>query len=227
MKLKKKFLFVIITLMVLGIASIGIYYFETRGNKNLNDATNLTDVKEDAKDSLKDDKQSEEKDTNDLSDSKEENEEGTKEKDLTNDSKKETSSNSSVKPNDEKTNNSNENNSGNNKKEDNSNSNIPDTNNSNDKSEENNVPEDNNEPNTDIKDTTPEVDQELENMKKIYRYANSEICYQKSIDVAFKYADNENFKHTACRSGAYKGQLVGYALLIYYKDNTTEYYMGD
>ena len=74
---------------------------------------------------------------------------------------------------------------------------------------------------------TPSVDKELENLKKIYRYETSAICYEESINVAFLYADNENFKHTACKSGAYKGQLIGYALLIYYKDGTTEYYMGN
>lgn len=74
---------------------------------------------------------------------------------------------------------------------------------------------------------TPSVDKELENLKKTYRYETSAICYEESINVAFLYADNENFKHTACKSGAYKGQLIGYALLIYYKDGTTEYYMGN
>lgn len=85
----------------------------------------------------------------------------------------------------------------------------------------------NNEENPKQEETTPVVDEEYERLKKIYRYETSSICYEESINVAFQFADNSNFKHTACQSGAYKGELVGYAIVIYYKDNTTEIYMGN
>lgn len=84
------------------------------------------------------------------------------------------------------------------------------------------VPENNN---TIIEEetSTPQVDQELERLKNLIKYKTSQECYEASIDVSFQYLDNENFKHTACQSFAYKGELLGYRMLIYYKDGTTEY----
>ena len=55
------------------------------------------------------------------------------------------------------------------------------------------------------------------------KYKTSQECYEASIDISFQYIDNENFNHTACKSFAYKGELLGYRMLIYYKDGTTEY----
>lgn len=86
------------------------------------------------------------------------------------------------------------------------------------------APENNNN-NTIIEEetSTPQVDQELERLKSLIKYKTSQECYEASIDVSFQYLDNENFKHTACQSFAYKGELLGYRMLIYYKDGTTEY----
>ena len=80
------------------------------------------------------------------------------------------------------------------------------------------VPENNNE-----ETSTPQVDQELERLKSLIKYKTSQECYEASIDISFQYIDNENFNHTACKSFAYKGELLGYRMLIYYKDGTTEY----
>jgi len=66
-------------------------------------------------------------------------------------------------------------------------------------------------------------DQELERLKNLIKYKTSQECYEASIDISFQYIDNENFNHTACKSFAYKGELLGYRMLIYYKDGTTEY----
>lgn len=66
-------------------------------------------------------------------------------------------------------------------------------------------------------------DQELERLKKLIKYKTSQECYEASVDISFQYIDNENFNHTACKSFAYKGKLLGYRMLIYYKDGTTEY----
>lgn len=71
--------------------------------------------------------------------------------------------------------------------------------------------------------STPQVDQELERLKSLIKYKTSQECFDASIDVSFEYENNENFKHTACESFAYKGQLLGYRMLIYYNDGTTEY----
>lgn len=72
-----------------------------------------------------------------------------------------------------------------------------------------------------ISDT--QEDQELERLKNLIKYKTSQECYEASIDISFQYIDNENFNHTACKSFAYKGELLGYRMLIYYKDGTTEY----
>lgn len=71
--------------------------------------------------------------------------------------------------------------------------------------------------------SVPQEDQELERLKKLIKYKTSQECYEASIDISFQYIDNENFNHTACKSFAYKGELLGYRMLIYYKDGTTEY----
>lgn len=102
----------------------------------------------------------------------------------------------------------------------NNNESIPSNNNTNDDTPVvDEVPENNNNEET----STPQVDQELERLKSLIKYKTSQECYEASIDVSFQYIDNENFNHTACKSFAYKGELLGYRMLIYYKDGTTEY----
>lgn len=147
------------------------------------------------------------------------------------------SSNNKVETNDtteKDNNNSNSNKEQNNSSEEDNKSNTDKNNDNtnNDNANNNNTTDDKSESNnggstTEKEETTPTVDTEYERLKKIYRYETSAICYEESINVAFLFVDDPNFKHTACQSGAYKGQLVGYAILIYYNDNTTEYYMGN
>lgn len=69
----------------------------------------------------------------------------------------------------------------------------------------------------------PQVDEELERLKKLCPYT-SQSCMDASIDVSLNNTSDPNFKHTACESMAYKGQLVGFCMLIYYNDNTWKYY---
>ena len=103
----------------------------------------------------------------------------------------------------------------------NNNESIPSNNNTNDDTPVvDEVPENNNNNN---ETSTPQVDQELERLKSLIKYKTSQECYEASIDISFQYIDNENFNHTACKSFAYKGELLGYRMLIYYKDGTTEY----
>lgn len=69
----------------------------------------------------------------------------------------------------------------------------------------------------------PQIDEELERLKNLIKYKTSKECYDASVEIGLKYLDNDNFQNTACSSFSYKGQLLGYRLLIYYKDGTTEY----
>ena len=62
-------------------------------------------------------------------------------------------------------------------------------------------------------------------MKKIYRYKDRIKCYETSIEVAE--SDPINIRNTTCVSGAYKGELIGYKIVIFYNDGTNEIYMGD
>lgn len=75
-----------------------------------------------------------------------------------------------------------------------------------------------------IKDESPQVDEELERLKKLCPYKTSQNCFDASIDVSLNNISDSNFKHTACESKAYKGELVGYCMLIYYNDDTWKYY---
>ena len=70
----------------------------------------------------------------------------------------------------------------------------------------------------------PQVDEELERLKKLCPYKTSQSCFNASIDVSLNNTSDSNFKHTACESKAYKGELVGYCMLIYYNDDTWKYY---
>lgn len=64
---------------------------------------------------------------------------------------------------------------------------------------------------------------EYEEMKKIYRYKTSSECYQASLEVIA--TDTENIKNAVCESGAYKGELVGYKMIIKYNNGTNKIYM--
>lgn len=71
----------------------------------------------------------------------------------------------------------------------------------------------------------PEVDEEYERLKQLYKYPTSQACYEASIKASIKVRqENDNYRNAGCISGAYKGELVGYRIIIYYNDGTTKFY---
>lgn len=71
----------------------------------------------------------------------------------------------------------------------------------------------------------PEVDEEYERLKQLYKYPTSQACYEASIEASLKVKqEDSNYRNAGCISGAYKGELVGYRIIIYYNDGTTKFY---
>ncbi len=71
----------------------------------------------------------------------------------------------------------------------------------------------------------PEVDEEYERLKQLYKYPTSQACYEASIEASLKAKqEDSNYRNAGCISGAYKGELVGYRIIIYYNDGTTKFY---
>ena len=71
----------------------------------------------------------------------------------------------------------------------------------------------------------PEVDGEYERLKQLYKYPTSQACYEASIEASLKVKqEDSNYRNAGCISGAYKGELVGYRIIIYYNDGTTKFY---
>lgn len=71
----------------------------------------------------------------------------------------------------------------------------------------------------------PEVDEEYERLKQLYKYPTSQACYEASIETSLKVKqEDSNYRNAGCISGAYKGELVGYRIIIYYNDGTTKFY---
>ena len=69
----------------------------------------------------------------------------------------------------------------------------------------------------------PEVDEEYERLKKLYKYKTGSECYYASLK-AYSKTYQENYENAGCISGAYKGELLGYRIIIYYNDGTSMYY---
>lgn len=71
---------------------------------------------------------------------------------------------------------------------------------------------------------TPTIDDEYVKLLEYVDYTADEysICYSDSIDVALM--DTVNIRNTACKQFAYKGELVGYKIQIFYRDGTYGYY---
>jgi len=72
-------------------------------------------------------------------------------------------------------------------------------------------------------ESTPQVDPEYERLKSLIKYKTDMECYYASFDVSLEYNDDENFKVISCSSYAYKGELLGYRMVVHYWDGTTEY----
>ena len=72
-------------------------------------------------------------------------------------------------------------------------------------------------------DSTPQVDTEYERLKSLIKYKTDVECYDASFNVSMNYIDDENFKVISCVSFAYKGELLGYRMVVHYWDGTTEY----
>lgn len=69
----------------------------------------------------------------------------------------------------------------------------------------------------------PEVDEEYERLKKLYKYKTGTECYYASLK-AYSQTYQENYENAGCISGAYKGEFLGYRIIIYFVDGTSMYY---
>lgn len=213
--MKKIFPFILLTIILI----VGcIFIFTDNNNLSNNNISNnqkleLENIKEDQLDNSNEDSINEEVLTNDNSVKEDEKIEINKKDDVsTNNSNNTSINNSSSKKEEviiEKNNNSN-------------NEKIPSTNN--EETKEDTTTSDNSNLTIyefEIKDEP--IDAEYERLKSLIKYKTGIECHNASIEVSLDYLDNPNFKHTACESFAYKGQLVGYRMLVYYIDGTTEY----
>lgn len=70
----------------------------------------------------------------------------------------------------------------------------------------------------------PKNDSEYKELKKIFRYETSSECFIASNEAYDLYMDDENFYVTTCETKSYKGELVGWGVVIYFNDNTKKYY---
>jgi len=68
-----------------------------------------------------------------------------------------------------------------------------------------------------------EVDEEYENLKKLYKYKSGTECYYASLK-AYSQTYQENYENSGCISGAYNGEFLGYRIIIYFNDGTSMYY---
>lgn len=68
-----------------------------------------------------------------------------------------------------------------------------------------------------------EIDEEYERLKKLYKYKNGTECYYASLK-AYSQTYQENYENAGCISGAYKGEFLGYRIIIYFTDGTSMYY---
>ena len=225
-------------LMVLGICSATIYYFNTRETKNNGNTVNSETVEKDVS-KINNENQDNVSTEQDLSDEVKTNEEqkvdsnsdnpkednSKKEEKIdttknnsssgSNTTSKQTSSNSSSveqnttsSNNEQQTTESNTNN-GSKQEEQNSSNNI--------KIYE--VPDEDNKDNV----ASFENDEEYIKLKAQMEFETRAECNAASDIIGPQYAELENFRNTVCESFAYKGTVIGYRLQIWFKDNTWIY----
>lgn len=70
----------------------------------------------------------------------------------------------------------------------------------------------------------PTNDPEYKELKKTFRYQTSSECFKASNEAYDLYMEDDNFFVTTCETKSYKGELVGWGVVIYFKDNTSKYY---
>ena len=68
----------------------------------------------------------------------------------------------------------------------------------------------------------PQIDYELEKVKSLCEYFDYSSCRKASIDVAL--SDTDNIENTACDMLTYNGNIVGYRIIIYFRDGTNKYH---
>lgn len=237
MKSIKKMPLVILTFMVLGIASITIYYFNTRETENFKLSEG---VKGEVVDSIQEESKASESVIQDKvdHDSTSKEEKNNEEIELADDNNK--ISNKNVLNTDEITTKIESNNNVSNSstvKEQQSNSSLNSNNIMEEEPQEEFV-QDNTEqdvvekeetiieiPNTDNNndDVPTEEDEEYKRIKATCEFETRAECHTASDIVGVEYAGSSNFKNTACQQVAYKGKIIGYRLQIFFWDGTWIY----
>lgn len=77
--------------------------------------------------------------------------------------------------------------------------------------------------NSSTEETIQQIDSEYERLKSLIKYKNDMDCYYASFDVSLEYIDDENFQVVTCSSYAYKGELLGYRMVVHFYDGTVKY----
>lgn len=77
-----------------------------------------------------------------------------------------------------------------------------------------------------IEEAKPMVDEEYLRLSKLAVFATHSDCNSTSNAIGKEYAKQKdsNYRNTSCESVAYNGELLGYALKIYFTDSTFKYY---